>query len=135
MAWHARKHAPYSSRRPRAASHTYSPNWCPDITLIHGTRVRDGNHVLADVTCPSVATRASLPVACHLPLATAIAATAKKHARYDNAHPHAVLPFVVVHAGGINKEHAVLQDVPGCCRQQAERKGERPVLLVQQGVF
>ena len=35
-----------SSRRPRAASLAYSPNWCPDITLIHGAR--DGNHVLAD---------------------------------------------------------------------------------------
>ena len=57
-------------------------NWCPDITLIHGAR--DGNHVLADVTCPSVVTRAALPAACHMPLATAIAATAMKHARYGN---------------------------------------------------
>ena len=80
------------------------PNWCPDITLIHGAR--DGNHVLAivDVTCPSVVTRAALPAAFHMPLATAIAATASKHARYGNVHPHTVLPFVVEHAGGINKE-------------------------------
>ena len=28
-----------------------------------------------------------------------------------------------------------VQDVPGCRRQQAEYKGERPVLLVQQGVL
>ena len=27
-----------------------------------------------------------------------------KHARYGNVHPRAVLPFVVEHAGGINKE-------------------------------
>ena len=27
MAQHASKHAPYTSRRPRTASHTYSPNW------------------------------------------------------------------------------------------------------------
>ena len=59
---------------------TYSPNWCPDITLTHGTR--DGNHALVDVTCPSVVTRAALPATCHMPLATAIAATAMKHARY-----------------------------------------------------
>ena len=37
-------------------------------------------------------------------LATAIAATAMKHARYGNVHPRTVLPFVVEHAGGINKE-------------------------------
>jgi len=39
-----------------------------------------------------------------MPLATAIAATAMKHARYGNAHPHTVVPVVVEHAGGINKE-------------------------------
>ena len=93
MARHASKHVSYSSRRPRAASLAYSPNWCPDITLIHGAR--DGNHVLVDVTCPSVVTRAALPAACHMPLATAVAATAMKHARYGNVHPHTVLPFVV----------------------------------------
>ena len=41
-----------------------------------------------------------------MPLATAIAATAMKHARYGDVHPHTALPFVVAieHAGGINKE-------------------------------
>ena len=39
-----------------------------------------------------------------MPLATAIAATAMKHTRYGNVNPHTVLPFVVEHAGGINKE-------------------------------
>ena len=53
-------------------------------------------------------TRAALPAAFHMPLATAIAATAMKHDRYGNVHryPHTVLaalPFVVEHAGGINK--------------------------------
>ena len=47
---------------------------------------------------------AALPAACHMPLATAIAATAMRHARYGDVHPHMVLPFVVEHAGGINKE-------------------------------
>ena len=78
------------------------PGWRPGITLIHGAR--DGNHALVDVTCPSVVTRAALPAACHMPLATAIAATAMRHARYGDVHPHTVLPFVVEHAGGINKE-------------------------------
>ena len=82
MARHASKHVSYSSHRPRAASLAYSgsPNWCPDITLIHGAR--DGNHVLVDITCSYVVTWAALPAACHMPLATAIAATAMKHARY-----------------------------------------------------
>ena len=39
-----------------------------------------------------------------MPLATAIAATAMKHARHGDVHPHTALPFVVEHAGGINKE-------------------------------
>ena len=40
----------------------------------------------------------------NMPLATDIAATAMKHAGYGNLHPHTVIPFVVEHAGGINKE-------------------------------
>ena len=59
MARHVSKQVPYSSRRPRAASHADSPYWCPDITLTHGAC--DGNHVLVDVTCPSVVMRAALP--------------------------------------------------------------------------
>ena len=42
MARHASKYVPYSSRRPRAASHAHSPGWCPGIALIHGAR--DGNY-------------------------------------------------------------------------------------------
>ena len=63
-------------------------------------------HVLVDVTCPSVAdaTCAALPAAWHMPLATAIAAAAMNHAGDGNMHLHMVLPFVVEHAGGINKE-------------------------------
>ena len=55
-----------------------------------------------------------LHATCHIPLATA---TAMEHAMalYGNVHPPAVLPFVVEHAGGIDKEGvAVLQDVLGC---------------------
>ena len=63
-------------------------------------------------------TRAALPAACHMPLATVIAATVVKHARYGDMRPHTVLPFVVEHAGGIMSDQqegsAVLQDVPGC---------------------
>ena len=64
---HESKHVSYSARRPRTASLAYSPNWRPDITLIHAYGARDdGNHVLVDVTCPSVVTQAALPAACHL---------------------------------------------------------------------
>ena len=66
-----------------------------------------------------------------------------KHAKYGNVHPRTAPPFVVEHAGGINKEGMQF------CRMyrdaadnvQAEYKGERPVLrilalgLVQQGVL
>ena len=34
LARHASEHVSYSSRCPRDASLAYSPNWCPDITLI-----------------------------------------------------------------------------------------------------
>ena len=103
MNQHTSKHVSYSYRRPRDAPLAYSP-WCPDINLSNGAP--DGNHALADVTCPSVVTRAALPAACHMPLAAAIAlaATAMKNSRHGDVHPHPVLPFVVEHAGGINKE-------------------------------
>ena len=35
---------------------------------------------------------------------SAVVATAMKHARYGDVHPHTVPPFVVGHAGGIKKE-------------------------------
>ena len=82
----------------------------------HGARY--GNHALADATCPHVATRVALPATCHMPLATAIAATAMKYARYGNVRPHTVLPFVVEHAGGINKEGAQFFRM---CRDAADR--------------
>ena len=51
-----------------------------------------------------------------------------KHAGYGNVHPRTVLPFVVEHAGGINKGGMQLFEM---CRDaadnaQAEYKGERP---------
>ena len=54
-----------------------------------------------------------------MPLATAIASAAMKHARYGDVHPHTVLPFVVEHAGGINKEGTQLF---GMCRDAADNK-------------
>ena len=46
-------------------------------------------------------------------------ATAMKHSRYGNVHPHAVLPFVVEHAGGINKEGMQFFSM---CRDAADNK-------------
>ena len=94
MSRHASKHAPHSSRRPRAAMHAYPPNWRPGITVIHGTR--DGNHVLVDV-----------------------------------------VPYVVEHAGGINKEGMQFFRM---CRDAADSKfdaraSEQAALLVQQEVL
>ena len=58
------------------------PCACP----VHGQNdgARDGNHALAGATCPYVATRAALPAAFHMPIATAVAATA--HAGYIWRH-------------------------------------------------
>jgi|TARA_B110000285_G_C15068790_1_gene586735 hypothetical protein len=42
-----------------------------------------------------------------------------KHARYGNVHPHTVLPFVVEHAGGINKEGMQFFRM---CRDAADNK-------------
>ena len=39
----------------------------------------------------SAVTRGALPAVCHMPLATAIAVTDMKHARYGNMHPRTVL--------------------------------------------
>ena len=97
------------------------PNWHPGITRIPGAR--DGNHALVDVTCPyaSMVTRAALPAACHMPLATAIGATAMGHAGYGDVHPHTVLSFVVEHAGGINKE-GIQFFMIRMCRDAADSK-------------
>ena len=56
-----------------------------------------------------------------MPLATAIAAAAMKHARYGDVHPHTVLPFLVEHAGlgGINKEGMQFFRM---CRDAADNK-------------
>ena len=42
-----------------------------------------------------------------------------KHARHGNVHPHTVLPFVVEHAGGINKEGIQFFRM---CRDAADNK-------------
>ena len=43
MARRASFHVSHDSRRPRAASASYSPHWCPDATLIHGHATRGSN--------------------------------------------------------------------------------------------
>ena len=54
-----------------------------------------------------------------MPLATAIAATAMEHAGYGDVHPHTAPPFVVGHAGGINKEGVQFFRM---CRDAADSK-------------
>ena len=56
---------------------------------------------------------------------------------YGNMHPHTVLPFVVEHAGGINKEGMQFFRM---CRDAADSKfdaraSEQAALLVQQEVL
>ena len=109
MAQTANMHVPHSARRPRAraASLAYPPNWRPDLTLLRAAR--DGNRMIVDGTCPSVATQtqAAMPATSHMPLAAATLATAaEKHLKYGKVLriPHTIPPFVVENAGGINKE-------------------------------
>ena len=83
-------------------SRAYSPNWCPDLTLIHGSNA--GSHVLIDATCPSVVKSTIRNVASRMHGAAAIAAAAEKLHRYGHVNPHVVLPFVVEHAGALGKD-------------------------------
>jgi len=102
MSSHAAFHVSLDANRPRAVSRVYSPNWCPDLTLIHGSPA--GSHVLVDVTCPSVVAQTVRGAASRLPCAAAIAAAACKLHKYGHVNPHIVLPFVVEHAGALGKE-------------------------------
>ena len=60
--------------------------------------------MIADAMCPPVVTQTGVPATSHVPLTAATAAAAEKHRKYGNVLPHTMLPFVVEHAGGINKE-------------------------------
>ena len=54
------------------------------ITFLHAARDGNCNRVIADDTCPSVATQAAVPPTSHMPLAAAIAAAAEKHRNNGN---------------------------------------------------
>ena len=95
-------HVSNDANRPRAVSRAYSPNWCPDLTLIHGSHI--GSHVLVDVTCTSVVATGVLPAASHTARIASVGAAASKLHKYGNVQPHNVLPFVVEHAGALGKE-------------------------------
>ena len=104
----------YDCRRARAISRTYSPNYCPDITLLHGSKT--GSHVLVDVTVPSVVKQTAMPAASCMARAVSSAAEADKRHSYGAVAPHVVLPFVVEHAGALGKEadkffHAIIKKV------------------------
>ena len=116
----ANMHVAHSARRPRASSLAYSPNWRPDLASLDAAR--DGNHMIADVMCPSVVTQAAVtvPATSHMPLVAAIAAAAaEKHRKCGNVLPHTMLPIVVEHVGGINKEGMELFRM---CRKKALNK-------------
>ena len=95
-------HISHDSRRPRAASASHSPNWCPDAILIHGHE--SGAHLIVDVACPSVVKRTALPAAALATLIVAADTEASKHGLYGHVAPHVVLPFVVESGGALGKE-------------------------------
>ena len=75
----------HDSRRPRAASAPYSPNWCPDATLIHGHE--SGAHLIVDVACPSMVKNTALPAAALAPLIVATDTDPLKHGLYGHVAP------------------------------------------------
>ena len=80
----------------------YSPQWCPDLTLLHGSHA--GTHNLIDVTTASVVATNVLPIAARVPLVVADQAESSKRNKYGPVAPHVLLPFVVEHAGALGKE-------------------------------
>ena len=102
----------HDSRRPRAVSHVYSPRWCPDLTLLHGSE--QGSHVIIDVTGTSVVAQQCMPGSSQRALVASHGAEARKRAVYGNVAPHVVLPFVVEHAGALG--HAAMQHFKRCRR-------------------
>ena len=102
----------HDSRRPRAVSHAYSPNWCPDLTLLHGSD--HGSHVLIDVTTTSVVAQQCMPGSSRQALLASRGAESRKRAVYGNVAPHVVLPFVVEHAGALGL--AAMQHFRRCRR-------------------
>ena len=105
----------HDSHRPHRGYRAYSPNWCPDLTCLFGTK--DHTHILVDITCPSVVSSAAVPVASRDPDALSFAHEADKRRTYGAVAPHVVLPFVLDDSGGLGKEawKFVLE-----CRDKAE---------------
>ena len=61
-------------------------------------------HILVDITCPSVVSAATLPIASTDPRAVSLAHEANKRRTYGVVAPHVVLPFVLDDSGGLGKE-------------------------------
>ena len=70
----------HDSHRPHRGHRAYSPNWCPDLTCLFGTKVH--THILVDITCPSVVSSAAVPVASRDPDALSFAHEADKRRTY-----------------------------------------------------
>ena len=98
-------------------SAAYSPRWCPDFTLLHGSA--GASHILVDITVPSVVSRSALPVASEDPNAVAVSAEASKHATYGPVQPHVVLPFVVEDAGGLGP---AAEKFLHCCKDKCNNE-------------
>ena len=92
----------HDARRPHRGYRAYSPNWCPDLTCLFGTK--DHTHILIDITCPSVVSSAAVGVASVDPNALSVAHEANKRHTYGVVAPHVVLPFVLDDSGGLGKE-------------------------------
>ena len=110
-------HVSVDARRDRAISRAYSPNWRPDLTLLHGSE--QGSHVIIDVTTTSVVAQTCLPGSARHALLASDGAAASKRGLYGNVAPHEMLPFVVESAGALGKEAMQLFQR---CRKRAENQ-------------
>jgi hypothetical protein len=88
--------------RPRAHSLVYSPLYRPDTTFAHASHT--GNHLVGDITCPSVVAAGTVQAAAREPGAAAAAAAAGKRQDYGDLGAHELLPLVVEAEGAWGKE-------------------------------
>ena len=112
-------HVSVDARRDRAISRAYSPNWRPDLTLLHGSE--QGSHVIndTDATTTPVVAQTCLPGSARHALLASDGSAVSKRGVYGNVAPHEMLPFVVESAGALGKEAMKLFQR---CRKRAENQ-------------
>ncbi|KAK3242347.1 hypothetical protein CYMTET_47966 [Cymbomonas tetramitiformis] len=96
---------------------TYSPNHCPDVTVLDAEG--PGQHVLFDVATARPMSDAHLGAAMMAPGAAAKKVEKSKVATYGDVRPHHFIPFGVEVYGGLGPAaHGFLQKMQRCFRER-----------------